>query len=321
MKNSTDIKRTKFIAMKKIVSQLLFLTALPLFSLAQQEVMISQYMFNGLFLNPAYTGSHKYFSATLLHRNQWLNLEGAPKSYLFAVDGPVKGKNMGIGLSVVSDKIGITNQTDVMVNYSYHLQVTDKSRLSFGLKGGIANFKSDFTELTYWDDDNIYNQGTQQITLPKFGFGMYYYSENYYAGFSIPTLLAYEKNHKFSFDVSKSSDLARHYMVYGGIVKELNEYFHFKPSVLLKYLPNAPMQADINASLLYKEMFWFGVSYRTGESFVGIIEYQTNQRFRIGYAYDFNTSGLKNYNSGSHEIMLGYDFGKDFIAVKTPRFF
>lgn len=288
---------------------------------AQQDVMVSQYMFNGLFLNPAYSGSHKYFSSSLLHRSQWVGFTGAPQSSLIAIDGPLLNQKMGVGLIMSNDHIGVTDQTDIFGNYSYQLPLS-KGKLAFGIKAGVSRYYSKYNQLTYWDQgDQVFNSNTITKWLPKFGFGTYYYAEKWYAGISIPTLLAYDENKNFSLDVNKSSDIRRHYFLTAGYVYELNKLFKLKPSFLLKYIPAAPLEVDINLNLLYNDQFWFGVSYRTEDAVTVLIEYQTNYRFRVGYAYDFTTSKIRNYSSGSHEILIGYDFGKDLIKVKTPRFF
>ncbi len=288
---------------------------------AQQDVMVSQYMFNGLFLNPAYSGSHKYFSSSLLHRSQWVGFTGAPQSSLIAIDGPLLNQKMGVGLIMSNDHIGVTDQTDIFGNYSYQLPLS-KGKLAFGIKAGVSRYYSKYNQLTYWDQgDQVFNSNTITKWLPKFGFGTYYYAEKWYAGISIPTLIAYDENKNFSLDVNKSSDIRRHYFLTAGYVYELNKLFKLKPSFLLKYIPAAPLEVDINLNLLYNDQFWFGVSYRTEDAVTVLIEYQTNYRFRVGYAYDFTTSKIRNYSSGSHEILIGYDFGKDLIKVKTPRFF
>jgi type IX secretion system PorP/SprF family membrane protein len=306
--------------MKKII--IIFAALLGITAKAQQDPMISQYMFNGLFLNPAYSGSHQYYTSTLMHRTQWVNFSGAPRTLLLAVDGalPVKSENMGIGLIVANDRIGATEQTDIYANYAYQLKLS-KGKLAFGLKAGVSNYIFKSANLTVWDDNDEVFTGRRTAWLPKFGFGAYYYSDSWYAGFSIPTLLAYDAHHDFSFDVNQGTFLNRHYYVYGGYIFKLNDNFKLKPSLLFKYLPAAPVEADINLNLLYKDRFWFGASYRSMDAVVFMVEYQTNSRFRVGYAFDLTTSKIRKYSAGTHEIMIGYDFGKDLTKVKTTRYF
>lgn len=288
---------------------------------AQQDAMVSQHMFNGLFLNPAYGGTHPYFTSTLLYRTQWVGFAGAPQTGLFEIDGPIANDKMGLGLIVSHDKIGVTEQTDIYATYSYKIKL-GRDKLSFGLRGGVSDYRAKLTSLTYWDEgDQVFANNISSALIPKFGFGMYYYGEKYYAGLSIPTLIAYDKDYSFSMDVEKSSYLRRHYYLNGGYIFTLSELFKLKPSVLVKYAPAAPLQGDISANLLYKDMIWFGVSFRTQNTFVVMAEYQTKSHIRIGYAFDYSTSALKNYSNGTHEIMVAYDFGKERIKIDTPRFF
>lgn len=306
------------------MKRIIFITAailVSVFAKAQQDIMVSQYMFNGLLLNPAYAGSHKYYSSTLLHRSQWVGFDGAPKTAIVAVDGPLKNEKMGIGLIVTNDRIGVTEQTDIFGNYAYQLKLGD-GKLAFGIKAGVSRYNYEYDKLTYWDEtDQIFTSNRTSAWLPKFGCGAYYFSERWYAGVSVPTLVAYDPNNNFNFDVNKSTFIRRHYFATSGYVVDLNENFKLKPSLLLKYVPSAPAELDINLHLLYKEQFWFGVSVRTQDAITVMVEYQTNCRLRAGYAYDFTTSRLRHYSAGTHEIMIGYDFGKDIVKVKTPRYF
>lgn len=306
--------------MKTIIKiGLIFLFSQQVFG--QQEAMVSQYMFNGLYLNPAYAGSHKYFSSTLLGRKQWAGLEGSPESIIASIDGPINNEKMGIGLVLVRDQIGVTNLTDIIANYSYNIKL-GQGKLAFGIKVGISQYEAYLTDLKYWDEeDPIYSEDILGEVIPRFGGGAYYYQTKWYVGLSVPTLMAYEKEYGFSSNINNASNLRKHFYLTGGYVFTISKNWKIKPSSLIKYTTAAPLQIDLNANLLYNDMIWFGVSYRSGDSFIGIIEYQANPRFRIGYAHDFSISEIRNHSSETHEIMIGYDFGKDFIKVKSPRFF
>jgi type IX secretion system PorP/SprF family membrane protein len=307
--------------MKKLI---LFIAAVYFFSpevKAQQDPMLTQYMFNGLYLNPAYAGSHKYWTSTLTYRNQWVGIEGAPETAIAAVDGPIPGKNMGLGLILMHDRIGVTRQNTVIANYAYQIKTGEESRLALGINAGISQFSAKLTDLTVWDEDKVFQNDLTSKILPRFGLGAYFYAKKYYVGVSIPTLFAYQKGVDFNFDLSRSSFMRRHYMLTAGYVFDTSKEIKIKPSVLLKYVENAPMELDINLSTVYKDMFWVGASYRTGDAVALILEYQTNSYFRVGYSYDITLSKLRNYSSGSHEIMIGIDFGKDLVKVKTPRYF
>jgi type IX secretion system PorP/SprF family membrane protein len=290
--------------------------------LAQQEVMTSQYMFNGLFLNPAYAGSHGYVSGSLLHRAQWLQVDGAPRTSMLAVDGPLLGTNMALGFSLVHDRIGVSRDMDMAAHYAYHLRLNESSRLSFGLRAGLSLYSANLSELVYWDqNDQVFAGDIRNAPVGRFGFGMYWYDRTSFIGLSIPSI--YTADGRITSDLPTAPDhyFKQHYYLHTGKVFPLNENFDIKPSVLVKYLPNAPVQADVNCNLLYRERIWFGAGYRTGDAIVAMVEYQIDPRMRIGYAYDMTTSRLRTYTSGSHEVMLGIDLGKDLVRIKTPRYF
>lgn len=308
--------------MKKLILIIGLIFATGLVSRAQQEPMVSQYMFNGLFINPAYAGTHDYWTSTLSARTQWVSFDGAPRTIIGAVDGPIADKNMGLGLVMYNDQIGVSTQNTAIANYSYQLKFNNNTKLSLGVSAGVNQFSARLTDLTIWDEgDQVFQNDLRSRIIPRFGFGAYYYGERFYGGFSIPTLLGYQKGNNFSVDVSQATFLHRHYLLTGGYVFDLNKNLKLKPSVLMKYLPGAPIQADLNLGLLLNETFWFGTSFRSGDAVALLIEYQSNNFFRIGYAYDITFSELRKYSNGSHEIMIGIDFGKDLIKTKTPRFF
>jgi type IX secretion system PorP/SprF family membrane protein len=311
--------------MKKLILSIASVV-LGSFSLkAQQDPMVSQYMFNGLYLNPAYAGSHDYWSSTMSYRSQWVGFDGAPQTFIAAADGPIPNKNMGLGLIAMHDRIGVTRQNTVIANYAYQIKTSATSKFAMGINAGFSQFSASFSDpnFTVWDKetDVVYQNDLASKVLPRFGVGMYYFGKKYYAGLSVPTLFAYQKDMNFSFDLSKATFLRRHYLLTAGYVFETSKDIKIKPSVLVKYVKNAPVEADFNLATVYKDMFWVGASYRTNDAVAIILEYQTNANFRVGYAYDITTSKLRNYSNGSHEIMIGWDFGKDLVKVKTPRYF
>ncbi len=307
--------------MKKLLIIIAFTLLYNIESKAQQDPLVTQYMFNGLFLNPAYAGSHPYWSSTLTYRNQWVGLEGAPEAAIASVDGSLPNENMGLGLVLFHDRIGVTRQNTMVLNYSYSIRINQKSKLALGINAGFSQFSARLTELTVWDEDVVFENNMSGKVLPKFGAGAYYYGERHYVGFSVPTLFAYQDNMDFSFNLTQSSFLRRHYLLTAGYVFNVGADFKLKPSFLAKYVQNAPFEVDLNLSLLYKDTYWFGVSYRSYDALAFILEYQTNLNFRIGYSYDVTLTKLNNHSHGSHEIMLGVDLGKDLAKVKTPRFF
>jgi type IX secretion system PorP/SprF family membrane protein len=284
--------------------------------------MVSQYMFNQLFLNPAYAGSHDYMSSSLLHRSQWLQVEGAPRTSMMAIDAPLMNGKMGAGFSIVHDQIGVSRDLDIAGHYAYHIRINNGSKLAFGLRAGLSLYSAQLSDLKYWDqNDQIFQGNLANKPVGKFGFGMYWYDASSYIGLSVPTI--YAADGQLSMDAGDALDhyFTQHYYLHAGKVFPISESIDLKPSTMVKYTPAAPVEADINCNILYRERVWMGVGYRTGDAIVGMVEYQVNPQLRIGYAYDMTTSKIRHYSSGSHEIMLGIDFGKDPIRIKSPRYF
>ena len=293
-----------------------------LFSYAQQSPLMSHYMFNGLLLNPGYAGSKDYVSTTLLYRKQWVGLDGAPTTQSISIHGPIKNKKIGLGFYVMNDNIGVTGQTDIYGSFAYHLPLAN-AKLSFGLQVGMSSFKSDIVNLKVWDPiDKVFNYNTYSNTLPNAGFGLFFYKPLFYMGLSIPGLISYNPDEPFSI---KSDTILykynRRYFFTTGYMIETERDIKLKPSLLLKYETNGPIQVDVNLNFLINDIFWVGASYRNNDAIVAIFEYQVNRKFRIGYSYDYTLSKLRTYQSGSHEVMLGYDFGYDVLKMKTPRYF
>lgn len=291
-------------------------------SQAQQDVLISQYMFAGMYLNPAYAGTHDYFNATGLFRKQWVGFNGAPTSQFLSVDGPLKNKKSGVGLVISNDKIGVSKQFEVGLNYAYHLTLNDKFQLSLGAKATFANYSANLTELTYWDNDVVYEQNIRNQFMPNFGLGAYLFSDKTFVGLSIPHLMSYDPTSTLSTTSFENAlKLVRSYYLHAGHAFVLNSNLTLKPSTLVKYTPNTPFQVDFNLNALIKERFWIGGSFRTDKTVVGIVEFLVNPKLRVGYSYGMSTGLLRHYNSGSHEIMIAYDFVSTTLKMKNPRYF
>lgn len=289
---------------------------------AQQELMTSQYMFNGLFLNPAYAGSHPYATATALHRSQWVGMEGAPRTNLFGVDAPMMDGKMGLGLTFSHDRIGVSRDMEVAAQYAYRIRTGARGHLAFGLKAGVSMYTANLGDLVYWDaQDAVYQGNISNAAVGKFGFGLYWHDERTYIGLSVPTLQAADKQLVTDLATAPDHYFTQHYYLNAGHVFELNDNFDLKPSVLLKYQQQAPPEVDLNLNVLFKERFWLGAGYRTGDAIVAMVEYQISPMFRAGYAYDMTTSALRRYNGGSHEVMLGIDLGREPVMIKNPRYF
>lgn len=293
--------------------------------IAQQDISVSQYMFNQLFINPAYAGTHEYWESSALYRAQWVGWEGSPTSQLIAVDGPILPTLLGIGGTIIHDKIGISETISANVSLAYQLKL-DKDgsqRFSFGLKTGFQSQRAFIKDLVYIDEnDPLYTSAeilTQNTIL--FGAGLYYYSDNMYLGLSVPLLFAKDLNDIPSEESTRNSYLKNQYYLTGGMVFRISKSIDFKPSFLLKYTNAAPLQADINAHFLFNKIFWLGVSYRTTDMLALMIEVNATRWLRFGYAYDLNLGSISTYSSGSHEIMLSVDFGKTIVKSSSPRYF
>lgn len=308
--------------MKKIWFLLLLLLVCRTTVYSQQGPLMSHYMFNGLLLNPAYAGSKEYVSTTMLYRKQWAGIEGAPVTYNGSVHGLLKKKKLGLGALIQQDKIGVTKQTDFYGMLAYHLPV-GLGKLSIGLQAGLSNFSSEVVNLTYWDPgDKVFAYNTFSNLLPNAGLGAYYYRDLFYAGVSAPYLISYDPNESSSIETSVPVHrMTRRYYVTAGGVIETEKELKFKPSMLIRYESGAPLQYDVNLNMLINDIFWIGASYRSDESIIALFEYQISRKLRVGYSYDYTLGELGNYSSGSHELMIGYDFGFPVTKMKSPRYF
>ena len=299
--------------MKRTVRLLLVALLAGIGSLsAQQDVMISQYLFNGLLINPGYAGSHPYTSSSLLHRSQWNQFDGAPTTSVVAIDGALRNNSMGVGLLMLHDQIGLTTQTDVSMNFAYRMRL-GAGRLALGLRGGLSNSRADlFSAQTTHPGDPNYSENQQIRQSAKFGFGAYYHMQRLYIGVSIPTLTALGPNAQTTIP---------HLLTTAGVVMKVSSGVMLKPSVLVKMVESAPAQLDLNLHALFQEKIWLGAGWRTGDAVVGMFEIQVTPELRIGYARDFTLSAIRDYSAGSNEILIGFDFGQGISAKRSPRYF
>lgn len=304
--------------MKKLfyIVSLLFLSVFGAY--AQQESQYSQYMYNTMTFNPGYTGSREVVSAMGLYRTQWVGLDGAPKTMNFSVQSPLGYHGNGIGLNVVSEQIGPTKNTGFTVNYAYTIMPTDDLKLSFGISGGFDNFEVDYTKLNSENPDP-YMTGNESQFSPNVGAGVYLHTFNWYVGLSVPKLLKTE----FFDDVAASVYSTKsHFYLIGGYVFDLNPYLKFKPAVLAKFVSGAPIAVDMSANFLINNKLTLGAAYRWDSSVSGLAGFQVTDGIQIGYAYDYETTNLGHYNSGSHEIFFRFDFlSKSKTRLISPRFF
>lgn len=307
--------------MKSII---LFLFILGLGSyqvLAQQDAQYTQYMYNTVSVNPGYAGSRGHLSAALLHRSQWIGLDGAPKTQTFNVHSPVGYRGVGLGLSLVNDKIGPTSETYIDIDFSYTVYTSSEGRLSFGLKASGHLLDIRYSELNQIAPDNDLQSDIDNQFSPNFGAGIYYHTENFYAGVSIPRIL--ETKHFKSGPTPSTAKEQMNFYLITGYVWDLSDNLKFKPSLLTKVVQGAPLQVDLSANFMLNEKFILGAAYRWDAAFSGMFGFNVSNKFLIGMAYDREITELGNalYNDGSFEVIFRYDFISTKGNLKSPRFF
>ena len=282
---------------------------------AQQDPMYSQYMFNTLAINPAYAGSRGALNATALYRTQWLmGVEGAPVSQTFALHAPLKNEKVGLGLNIANDKVGVQSNLNIQLCYAYIISI-GAGKLSLGLQAGAINYKSDYSKITFTNAaSETVTQNSINNIYPSFGAGVYYRSDKFYIGLSSPRISAFQKN------TLQEVQLQPHYFANAGVNINLGERLIFRPSTLIKLANGAPLQADLNANFLYNNIIGAGVSYRTAESVIGLLQLHLG-KIKIGYAYDYGLGALSKMSNGSHEIALTFETVLTKDKVVSPRFF
>lgn len=287
---------------------------------AQQDPMFTQYMFNTLSINPAYAGSADRFSAVALHRSQWVNFEGAPTTQTITVHSPLKKENISIGGSIINDSYGPVKQIGFYLDASYRI-FFGENRLAFGLKAGTNMFSANLIDLNpLMPNDHAFAANIQSKALPNFGFGAMYYSKRFYVGASAPKLLANKLIDGELPDFLNNQE-RQHGFLIAGAVFDISYYTKFKPTVLLKAVKGAPLAAEVTAQFLFFEKFWAGAMYRWEDAAGILLQYEINNKFKIGYAYDYTLSDIRKYSDGSHEIMLGFDLVKGYGGDVSPRYF
>lgn len=293
---------------------------------AQQDAQYTQYMYNTIAVNPAYAGSRGVFSIAALHRSQWVGLDGAPNTQTLNFNTPVS-ERVGIGLSIVNDEIGNGTNQDTYFDavFSYTVPTSEDGKLSFGLKAGGHFLNIDFNKLQNFREELVPNglDNVDRQFSPNFGAGVYYHTDKFYAGLSVPNFLNTEH-----FDGSGESNTfvaeeRMNWYLISGYVFDLNPNLKLKPAILLKAVKGAPLQADLSASFLINERFSLGAAYRWDAAISALFGFQLTDQFMLGLAYDREVTELGNtaFNDGSFEIFLRYEFLTRYKKVLTPRFF
>lgn len=296
-----------------LLSYMLLTTTLQ----AQQESQFTQYMYNTVSINPAYAGNRGSLSLLGLYRNQWVGLEGAPETMNFTVHSPIGVRGVGLGMGFTSDKIGPSSESIVSADFSYTIEFSEKTQLSFGIKGGISLIDINPNRLLIYDP-NDYDLEFNNSSSPIIGVGFFLHSEDWYLGVSSPNLL--ETEYYDDIQVSTASEKSHLYFT-GGYIFTMSPIIKLKPALMIKAVTGAPLAVDVSANMLFYERLTLGLAYRVDAAVSALAGFQLNDNIMIGYAYDYDTTELGNYNNGSHEIFLRFELGTRLKAKVNPRFF
>jgi type IX secretion system PorP/SprF family membrane protein len=309
------------------ITALMSLIFLSIQSFAQQDPQFTQYMYNMSVINPAYaTADEGILNLGGLYRTQWVGFEGAPKTATFFAHTPINNK-MELGLSLTNDNIGnIVNETNVYADYAYVLPVGLESKLSLGLKAGFTMFDANFNGFNLQSGgpgtDIAFNENISRM-FPNLGIGAFFFTDNYYIGLSAPNMLS-TKHLESENGIKATGVESVHYFLTGGYVFDINENLKLKPAFMAKGVSGAPIAMDVTANVLIQNRLEAGLGYRLGDAVSALVNFKVTPQLRIGYAYDYTTSNLSNYNSGSHEIFILFDidlFGLKSGYDRSPRFF
>jgi len=321
-KNVAMVSLRRFSSITKIIIKItLVLTVFAsTYITAQQDAQYTQYMYNTVGVNPAYTGSRGHLSVAALHRSQWVGLEGAPTTQTLNIHSPIGYRGIGLGLSIVNDKIGPTSETNFDIDFSYTIFTSAEGRLSLGLKASAHLLDIRYSELNQFAPDQTLVQDINNRLSPNFGAGVYYHTNHFYAGLSVPRFL--QTSHFDASSVSSAKERMNFYFI-TGYVWDLSPLLKFKPTLLTKVVQGAPVQVDLSSNFMLNDRFILGAAYRWDAALSGMIGLNISDGFLIGIAYDKETTELGNaaFNNGSFEVIFRYDFINTKKQMKSPRFF
>jgi len=309
--------------MKKTILTISVLLLIAKIGVGQINPTSNLYILNPMSINPAYAGESGALNISTFFGKQWVGVDGAPTTLAFSADAPFADRKLGLGLMILSDKIGVTKENQLSTNYAYKIEL-ENSILSFGLGANIITTNTAYSDLIVIDPgDEIYLVDSKLYMVANFSFGMYFSGKNYFAGFSVPKLLNY------SFDVTKNKFVIDNsirnysYLLNTGYIYDISEDFKLFPSVLIRYssVPSkSKFQYDINTHISYLNKFWIGGSYRNKRTFAAMFQVQPNDQLRIAYTYNIELSQLGKYSKGSHEVMLRYIFRYNVDALNPLIF-
>ncbi len=311
---------------KSLIIVLLLLVGVGIFtSNAQQDAQYTQYMYNTISVNPAYAGSRGVMSIVGLHRSQWVGLVGAPRTQTISAHTPLNRSKVGLGLNVTNDEIGPSTETYFDGIVSYTINTSYRGKLSFGLKAGAHLLNIDYTKLSFENSDPTAQNNVDNRFAPQVGAGVYYHTDKFYLGLSVPNFLKTEhydtSDNSIDSSSSEIADERLNYYLITGLVLDLNDDIKFKPAVLGKVVAGAPLQVDITANFMFYEKLTLGAAYRWSAAFSGLVGFQVTDSMFIGFGYDGETTRLSEYNDGSYEIMARFELKKSYDRMLTPRFF
>jgi type IX secretion system PorP/SprF family membrane protein len=287
---------------------------------AQYIPLFSQYLSNGLVLNPAYAGSRDVLSLSFIYRDEWAGFSGAPIYETFSAHAPLKNDNEGVGFLFLNEKIGIEQNSQAYFNYSYRIMFNNL-RLALGIKAGLDYFNFNWNNVYTNEPDKAFTSATNYFLFPNFGAGFYLYSDRYFLGGSIPYFLSYKSKasgggYEFYNDYREYN-----YLIFGGYLFDFAKNFKIKPTTLIKYCPLYQEQVDLNINFIFlNDKLWFGAAYRINQAVAGIVELQVNPQLRIGYSFDYPENNIPQFKYNSHEISLRYEFSYK-IKAYNPRYF
>ncbi|WP_188373076.1 PorP/SprF family type IX secretion system membrane protein [Winogradskyella haliclonae] len=301
--------------MKHFYCTILYLYCLIGFS--QQDPQYTQYMYNMPVINPAYVGATENLNLGLLYRNQWTEIDGAPQTSTFFGNFKLS-ENIGAGLSIIADQLGPVKETNVYADIGYTISLKENHKLAFGLKIGATFHDIGLNNLIVFDPNDPFFSENINSTTPNIGAGIFYFTENYYAGISVPNLLS---SVHLNANGNRLGSEIQHFFVTGGYVFVCSEKAKLKPSFLVKSAFDAPLSFDLNTNVLLYNKLELGISYRNDDSFSGLVNFAITPKLNIGYAYDAITSDIREFALSSHEVLIRYSFTKKETRIKSPRFF
>ncbi len=309
----------------KIIRKIALVTLILLgaiYSKGQQDPMYSQYIFNLQTVNPAYAGSWETVGFMGLTRLQWEGLEGHPSTETVSFQMPYRSKNVGIGMNVIHDKVGLEKKISVNFDYSYRVVIHNETYLRFGIKAGFTNYSHNLTAYEQYPDgvvDPAFQSTISNRFMPNVGVGIYLYSPKYFLSLSLPKII--ENSFQSNVNNFSTKSEVRHFFLAGGVIFKMSDFLKFKPTFMTQSVSGAPFEFDLSANFLLGDRFWLGGMYRSGDAISLMVQWIVDKSLRIGYAHDFTTTDMRNYSQGVHEIMLSYEIVQYKRRFISPRYF